>query len=89
MSSEVLRRVVSQELTDVSEVSTTSVIGAMKETVSTSETSVTFYQTALRNIPKYSYLHTRRHEQIKFHKVLITFLNTQQDWLTQGLTQAV
>jgi hypothetical protein len=37
---------------------TTNII--MIEAASTSETSVSFYQTALRNIPAGSHLHTRR-----------------------------
>jgi hypothetical protein len=47
---------------------TASIIGLMKETVSTSETSVSFYQTTLRNIPEDYHLHTRRRENLKSHK---------------------
>jgi hypothetical protein len=46
-------------LTDVSEVLTAFVIKAialMKEAVSTSETSVNFYKTTLRNIPEDGHL---------------------------------
>jgi hypothetical protein len=44
-------------LTDVSEELTTSIIRAMMEAVSSSETSVSIYQTAWRNIPEDSNLH--------------------------------
>jgi hypothetical protein len=44
----------------------------MMDTASTSETSVNFYQTARRNIPEVSHLHTRHHENLKSH--LGTFL---------------
>jgi hypothetical protein len=37
----------------------------MIEAVSTSETSVNFYQTTRRNIPENSHLHTRRRENLK------------------------
>jgi hypothetical protein len=50
---------------DVSEVLTASVIAPMMEAVSTSETSVSFYQTTRRNIPEGSYLPIRRHENLK------------------------
>jgi hypothetical protein len=36
------------------------------EAVSTSETSVNFYQTTWRNIPEDSHVHTRRRENLKF-----------------------
>jgi hypothetical protein len=39
----------------------------MMEAVSTSETSVTFYQTIQRNIPEDSHLHTRLRENLKSH----------------------
>jgi hypothetical protein len=42
-------------------------IALMMEAVSTSETSVNFYQTILRNIPEDSRLHTRRRENLKSH----------------------
>jgi hypothetical protein len=41
----------------------------MMEAVSTSETSVNFYQTARRNIPEDSHLHTRRRENLKSHQL--------------------
>jgi hypothetical protein len=51
-----MRRVVSQKLTDVSEVLTASIIGEMialiMKAVSSSETSVNFNQTTRRNIPE-------------------------------------
>jgi hypothetical protein len=37
----------------------------MMETVSTSETSVNFYQTTRRNIPEDRHAHTRRRENLK------------------------
>jgi hypothetical protein len=39
------------------------------EAVSTSETSVNFYETTRRSIPENSYPHTRRRENLKSHKV--------------------
>jgi hypothetical protein len=39
----------------------------MMEAISTSESSVSFYQTTRRNIPEDSHLHTRRHENLKCH----------------------
>jgi hypothetical protein len=55
-----LCRVIWQKLTYDSEVLTASIIRAialMMEAVRTSETSVSFYQTARRNIPEDSHLH--------------------------------
>jgi hypothetical protein len=42
-------------------------IALMMEAVSTSETSVNIYQTARRNIPEETRLHTRRCENLKPH----------------------
>jgi hypothetical protein len=42
----------------------------MMEAEITSETSVNFYQTTLRKIPEENYLHTRRRENLKSHKLL-------------------
>jgi hypothetical protein len=39
----------------------------MMEAASTSETSVNFYQTTLRNSPEDSHLHTRSRENLKSH----------------------
>jgi hypothetical protein len=39
----------------------------MMEAVSTSETSVNFYQTTRRNIPENSHLHTPRRENLQSH----------------------
>jgi hypothetical protein len=39
----------------------------MMEAVSTSETSVNFYETTRRNILEDSHLHTHRHENLKSH----------------------
>jgi hypothetical protein len=44
-------------------------IALMMEMVSTSETSVNFYQTTRRNIPEGSHIHTRRRENLKFHNL--------------------
>jgi hypothetical protein len=60
-----LRSVVSSKLTDVSEVLTASIMRAMMVAVSTSETSVNFYETARRNIPEHSHIHTRRRGNLK------------------------
>jgi hypothetical protein len=43
-------------------------IALMRDTVSTSETSVSFYQTTLRNIPEDSHIHTRRRENLTSHQ---------------------
>jgi hypothetical protein len=61
-----LRRVVRQKFTDVSEVFSASIIRAI--IANTSGTSVNFYQTTRRNIPEESHLHTRRRENLKSHK---------------------
>jgi hypothetical protein len=42
-------------------------IALMMEAVSTSETSVNFYQTIQRNIPEDNHLHTRRRENLRSH----------------------
>jgi hypothetical protein len=42
-------------------------VALMIEAVSASETSVSFYQTARRNIED-SHLHTLRRENLKYHK---------------------
>jgi hypothetical protein len=52
------------------------IIALMMEAVSTSETSVNIYQTAGRNIPEDSHLHTRRRENLKSHQVVL--LRTRQ-----------
>jgi hypothetical protein len=44
-------------------------IALMMEAVSTSETSVNFYETAWRNIPEDGNLHTRRRKNMKSHEV--------------------
>jgi hypothetical protein len=41
----------------------------MMEAVSSSETSVSVYQTTRRNIPAVSHLHSRRRENLKSHEV--------------------
>jgi hypothetical protein len=58
------------KFTDVSEVRTASMIGAIAlimEAVGTSETSVNFNVTTWRYIPEDSKLHTRRRENLKSH----------------------
>jgi ABC-type arginine transport system permease subunit len=52
MSSGMLCRVVTQKVTDVSEVLTAAIIALMMVAVSTYETSVNFYETTRRNIPE-------------------------------------
>jgi hypothetical protein len=46
----------------------------MAEAVLTSETSVNFYKTTLRNIAKGCPLHTRRRENQKSHKSYFVFI---------------
>jgi hypothetical protein len=46
-------------------------IALMMEAVSTSETSVNFYETTRRNIPEGCHLHTRRRENLKSHGVIV------------------
>jgi hypothetical protein len=43
------------------------IIAMLIEAASTSETSINVYQTARRNIPEESHLHTRRRENLKYH----------------------
>jgi hypothetical protein len=52
------------------------------ETASTSETSVNFYKTTLRNNPEDSHLHTRRRENLKSHCIesrLVIFNNIRNN----------
>jgi hypothetical protein len=68
LSSGLLRRVVWYKFTGVSEVLLASIIRAMIALMMaavTSETPVNFYQTARRNNPEDSHLHTRRRENLK------------------------
>jgi hypothetical protein len=61
-----LRRILLQKLTDVSEVLPAAiVITLMKKTVSTSETSVNFHEGTRLKIPEDSHLHIRRCEKLK------------------------
>jgi hypothetical protein len=46
----------------------------MVEAASTSETSVNFYQTTLRNNPEGSHHHTRRRENLKSQVVQVEWL---------------
>jgi hypothetical protein len=49
-------------------------IALMKETASTSETLVNFYQTTHHNNPEDRHLHTRRRENLKSHKFFCHFI---------------
>jgi hypothetical protein len=61
-----LRRVVWQKFTDVSEVLTaSSIITLMMEAASTSETSVNFYHTIRRKNTEDNHFLTRRRENLK------------------------
>jgi hypothetical protein len=57
----------SLKFTDVTEVLDASIITLMMKAARTSETSVKFHQTTLRNNPQDSHLHTRRRENLKSH----------------------
>jgi hypothetical protein len=48
-----------------------SIIALMMEAASTSETSVSFYQTTRRNIPEDRHLLTHRRENLKSHLILL------------------
>jgi hypothetical protein len=45
----------------------------MMEAASTSETSVSFYESTRRNIPEDSHFHTRRGDYLKSHLLLVQF----------------
>jgi hypothetical protein len=50
----------------------------MMEEVSTSETSIIFYETVWRDNPEDNHLHTRRPENLKSHALIYhQFLNTK------------
>jgi hypothetical protein len=66
-----LRLVVSEKLTDVSEV----LIALMMETVSTSGALVNFCQTTLRNIAQGSQLYIRRRENLKSHCTEVNYVS--------------
>jgi hypothetical protein len=52
-------------------------IALIMEAISTSETSVNFYQITRRNIPEDSHLHTRCRDNLKSHFVrFFSFSNT-------------
>jgi hypothetical protein len=74
-----LRRVVLWKSTDVLEVLTASIIALMMEAVRTSETSVSFYQTTLHNIPEDSRLHTRCRENQKYHLISGRYITARKD----------
>jgi hypothetical protein len=57
------------DVTDISELLTDSIMALMMEAVSTSETSVNFYQTTRSNITEDTHLHTRRQENLKSHLI--------------------
>jgi hypothetical protein len=46
-------------------------IALIVEAVSTSGTSINFYETARRRIPEDSHLHIRRFENLKSHHVIL------------------
>jgi hypothetical protein len=48
--------------------------GLMIEVVSTSETSIYFYETTRRNIPEGCHLHTRRREKLKSWYAVIAYI---------------
>jgi hypothetical protein len=52
-------------VTEISKLLTASVIAMMMEDVSTTETSVSFYRAALRNIPEDSHILKRSHKSLK------------------------
>jgi hypothetical protein len=52
-------------------------IALMMEAVSASETSVSIYQTARRNITEDSYLHTRRRENLNSHHTRALFAESR------------
>jgi hypothetical protein len=64
-------------LTDVSEVRTASIM-MMMEAVRTSETLVNFNVTTRRYNPEDSKRHTRRRENLKSHKVIISLNSINQ-----------
>jgi hypothetical protein len=47
----------------------------MMEAVSTSETSVNFYQTARRNIPEDGHLLTHSRDNLKSHQILPDYID--------------
>jgi hypothetical protein len=53
-------------------------IALMMEAVSTSEMSVSFYQTTRRNIPEDSHVHTRRRENLKSHRYVCMAEHTEK-----------
>jgi hypothetical protein len=72
-----LRRVVWYKFANVSEVLFASIIKArslislIMESLSTSETSVNFYETTRRNIPEDRHFHALRRENPKSHSIMI------------------
>jgi hypothetical protein len=53
-------------------------IALIMEAVRTSETSVSYNETALRNIPEGSHLHARRREKLRSNIVLLAAVNVLQ-----------
>jgi hypothetical protein len=66
-----------------SEVRAASIIRAMMEAACTSETSVDICLTTWQYIPEDSELHTRHHENLKFHKlkIILLIMNEQMSGL--------
>jgi hypothetical protein len=65
MSSEILRRAVSLKYTGISEVLSAFIIALNMEALSTSQTSVSFYETARRIISEDNDLHPRPCKNLK------------------------
>jgi hypothetical protein len=59
-------------------------ITMMMETVSSSETSVSIYQTSQCNMPEDSYLHSRLCENRKSHNICHVFTKNAQNFLIEG-----
>jgi hypothetical protein len=55
------------------------------EIVSTSETSVSFYQTTRRNIPEDGHFHTRHRKNMKSHNDMFVRGDTPETFLTRVL----
>jgi hypothetical protein len=62
-----------KKITAFLDVAPWSLVALMMEAISTSEMSVSMYQTTRRNIPEDSHVHTRRRENLKYHLVWNSF----------------
>jgi hypothetical protein len=72
-----LRGIIWQILTDVSELLTASIIRAIAF-----ETSVNIYRITQRNIPEDSHLYTRRRENLKSYTVIRIIFHTAEPYIT-------